>query len=670
MQLIKKYQGGVGLIEVLVSMMILAVGLLSIGTLHSNIIKKSSDNKAQSEAMVIAQQRLEQLRNYSADITTKEEFSESYSNITNGNETLFTGTNASFTRVESIADANKVKDVTIFVHWQNRSEQKQTVSVNSSIAWQKPRSAGDSVGDAFEALIPSATGRAVLGAGVISDYDSAILIATNEDLMKVYKAENDDSLLVDTEGNVVLTLVDACDLDSGECTDFVRISGSVYIDVASQNKLNPGDIFVKASDAAYCQQYYTDMSGKTVELSVGDTQAMVTAPQGDYKYYHYTCYLGGGWHGNIGIILDGGISQKDKVCQGDPTSDNLWQQPSIAARRVYRGMTYKVDEKGVPVKNESGDIIYYSIGVGDAAQIPTENGASHDFVISSLNNSDTGGEQCINQGVMVRPDSNKQGTVGDLFTQVPTDFFCFNENSELVDSFDSSIFSIDDVCPFDPSDPPSQRHIITGSVSVVSPEDITELVGNMMVNTSDGSGNCAIGEVMKPSGGQYLLNYSCDVYDWGNGWNGYIQLNTDYSLISCTQIRENFSNISQDKSAEGYQCMTGSTLTISGQVSSSSNKVLTSAFISDDGGECKVISEGLAFSCQSDVFPTEELWSGTLTFGSSSGTKLCINEPNLLSGSYSILDGTSSTASITLQAVPASNVNLSLFVVSSNKTCQ
>ena len=54
--------------------------------------------------------------------------------------------------------------------------------------------------------------------------------------------------------------------------------------------------------------------------------------------------MGGGWHGNIGIVFGGvknGGNTNDKICVGDPNLDTNSEKAEEASRRVYRGMLTK-----------------------------------------------------------------------------------------------------------------------------------------------------------------------------------------------------------------------------------------------------------------------------------------------------------------------------------------
>ena len=60
----KRTHRGFSLVEVLVAMAVMATGLLAVATFQSDLISGSGTNKARSEALALAQARIEQLRNF------------------------------------------------------------------------------------------------------------------------------------------------------------------------------------------------------------------------------------------------------------------------------------------------------------------------------------------------------------------------------------------------------------------------------------------------------------------------------------------------------------------------------------------------------------------------------------------------------------------------------
>ncbi|OGT70713.1 MAG: hypothetical protein A3H44_04715 [Gammaproteobacteria bacterium RIFCSPLOWO2_02_FULL_57_10] len=613
-------KNGFGIIEILITLGVLSVGILGVAALQSVITTQSQDNKATAEALSIAQSRIEEMRNYTNSASSVTEFDALYPDTTGfANSLEISGVSTVFTRTESISTAGEVKDLGVDVAWTDSDGVAQNVRLNTELSFISPRSVGDTALEASESLVDAPTGRARLGEGQLP---AGAETTPNGDGTSLYQDGGTDLMLVYGD-QIVLTLAEACQTEVGSCIDFVKIKGRVYIDTGSQNSLSPGEVYLVASDAAFCARYYT--VGDTTHSVTAETASTVTTGNGDYEYFDYTCYIGGGWHGNVGVILAGGLAQSDKVCVGDPVSINSWEAPVIATRRVYRGMLYKMDGGTDSGKEEMSDgnggtlIRYYSQGLADSVELPVPNSgeSGHDFVIASMSASQTEGENCISEGVMVRSDSNVNGELGDLFVGVPADFICLNDG--LLDNYDSDVFGNDVTCPYDPSDPPSTRHIVSGSINVVaaSTTENDELVAGVTTLTSDGPGNCLV-TPFAYSGTQYSANYECDVFDWGNGWNGYIEVAYDASGMSCTPNRLTLSNVNADTGGHNYEdCSPGTFAVISGTVSTSGNRRLSNAVLSD-GGVCQLALDGLSYQCITQNFALET-WTGNIVLTANSG---------------------------------------------------
>jgi prepilin-type N-terminal cleavage/methylation domain-containing protein len=626
---------GFSLIEVLVAMAVMATGLLAVATFQSELISGSGNNKARSEALALAQARIEQFRNYS----DRSEFDTTFAdtNSTYVTETNITGTNAVFTPKYAISGTGDVKTVEVYIEWTDRQDETQHVALTTEVGWESPRSVGDIVNDNRGELIPDATGRAYLGEGTLPD---GATTTDNGDGTKLY--EDGDNLKLVVGNDIVLTLEDACQTDT--CIGFVKIKGKVYIDTGSTPTLDPGDVYVKASDAAYCHRYYYNNSGNAVDVAAATTDAEATSG-GDYKFFHYTCYLGGGWHGNIGILLAGGIQQTDKICQGDPTSEDAYADPVISARRVYRGMLYKIDGSTTSGKEEipntNGLIRYYSVGVADQTVLPVPidaqpahfDGPEHDFVVASMAVGDTTGDKCISAGTMVRTDANFGGTDGALFAGVPTDFVCLNPS--YVDSYDTQIYGVDNSCPFDPSDPPTLHYSITGNIIVVGPAEYATQVDGMNVVTSDGSGNCSLDPFAFSDVLGYLGKYTCDIYDWGNGWTGYVEIKPNTDLIGCDNTRVSYSGVQQDLTEQDLSCTAGDVVYVSGSVTAPMHHELLSAAIDGETGRCTVTyntnTGNYDYECNTVNLDANNTWTGYITFTANDGVICHANGPESIS---------------------------------------
>lgn len=565
----KGTQRGFSLTEALIAFVVVLSGLLGVASFQVGLFNSSSFNKARTEAMALAQQKLEQFKHYT--LSAEDAYIDNNSDGTmdaDGTYTdnTITGQNADFTRSWDLATGADGKNIDVTVAWTDSESITNTVTLASTIPWLSPRSGADQLADPMDPIIPSPTGRARLGDGNLADYgvnDYTQIDGPGGDGMSTYQLD-DDLLLVDPNDNIVLTLEDACETDSGICTDFAKIAGTVYVDENNTNT-DAEDISVISSDAAYCERW----------VPTGTLSNPPKTASNDYSYYNYICYFGGGWHGNIGFIKSGGLQQTDKVCMGDPTSLNSWEQPVIALRRAYRGMISR---------DISGQTFYYSHGLKDAITL-----TGHDYVFTSLQASVTEGSACTGSGApMSQTDSNG----GMLFADVPTDFFCLNTDDDgdsqpdYLDGYDTSTYSADVYCPYDPTDPPVSSHVISGTITIFSNQTLD--LSAFEVVTSDGPGNCVYAFTQGAT--SYAGAYKCQVFDWGNGWSGTVQVDPNSNDIFCDVPVVSYTDLTGDTSSN-YSCESTNTITISGTIGFTGNNLdFYSVALTD-------INEGTAANC-------------------------------------------------------------------------
>jgi hypothetical protein len=587
-------QGGFSLTEALVAFVVIAIGLLAVASFQSGLFKQSAYNKAQTEALALAQQKIEQLKHYTLageEAYIDEDGDGAMDADGNYADNPITGRNAVFLRSWALGSTNLGRRVEVTVGWSDAENESQEVRLSADIPWISPRTAADQIVEMTDPILISPTGRARLGEGLLKDIPSDELNPyTNvypEDGLEIYQ-HKENLLLANPEGEILLTLVDACLTETAPCTDFVRIAGTVFLDTANA-KVALEDIELLASDAAFCKRWVPD----------GSLSNPPKTPSGDYEYYHYTCYLGGGWHGNLGFVTKRGLSLNDKVCQGDPTAFDSWKRPVIATRRAYRGMLSK---------QVNGATKYYSHGIRDAALL-----TGQDYVFTSLATTATEGYHCSDvEAPMTRFDSDS----GKLFREVPTDFVCLNvdENGDgspdNLDVFDASQFSAATTCPFDPTSPPVLSHQISGRINIengVSPDLV-----NFEVVTSDGPGNCVFEPVSEVSG-LYSLVYACTVFDWGPGWSGAVSIRPNSKWVFCPSPTSPFSALTSD-ATQDFSCIGKQTITLEGPIDYLvSNGTIQSMTIEEAAtgyqGRCEFIS--MKFRC---TVPYDgSSWSGTLS---------------------------------------------------------
>lgn len=588
-------QKGFTLTEALVAVVVTAGGLIALASFQAGLFSESAYNKARTEALSLAQQKIEEFRHYTH--ASEDNFIDN-----NGDgvmdadgtyaENPIDGQNARFTRSWGLATTSRGKQIDVTVSWQDSANQTQSVLLAAEIAWVSPRTGADQLAKLASPLVPSPTGRAEIGDGTLADYppsDVTQISGPGPDGLSLYQHE-ENLFLVDPTNKILLTLLDACSTVDGSCKDFVKISGTVYVDTSNTNQ-QPEDIHVIAADAAHCERWVP--SG-----TLANPPATAT---GDYLYYNYTCYLGGGWHGNIGFVTAGGLQQRDKVCQGDPTALDAWDQPVIALRRAYRGMLSKV--QGATTR-------YYSHGIKDATVL-----TGHDFVFTELAPANTEGTHCLGSDApMTRGDSSN----GALFDEVPTDFFCLNADDDgdsmpdYLDGYDANEFGASLYCPYDPTDPPVQSHKITGTVAILS--DGTVDTSKFGLVTSDGPGNCEWVNPFAQTADGYMATYSCTVYDWGSGWTGFIEVRPSSNYIYCPSPTASFSSVTSDRT-HNFGCIGASTVTIQGAINRVSNTAAVSSMIIRDlgtgyQGVCTIAND-TSYRCQIPYWSST--WTGVLT---------------------------------------------------------
>ena len=200
---------------------------------------------------------------------------------------------------------------------------------------------------------------------------------------------------------------------------------------------------------------------------------MTTSDNGSYEYFDYTCYVGRGWYGNIGIYISEEETRRSgiKVCMGDPSNEFALQEYVLSAYRAYRGMLYETDGT-VPIPSSirsigvSGGLelgFEQTIGTDNVKLRPVDN-----FVISLLPTS-ASDPACIDKGILIRDDA--QPLASGIFYKSPDDFVCLN-NPLLADyglnGYDPATAVLDaDFCPYDPTNETFVRDEVSGLVTIV-----------------------------------------------------------------------------------------------------------------------------------------------------------------------------------------------------------
>ena len=498
-------QKGYSIIEIMLTLLVVGVGILAIVQLQSGISGQVGGNKAKAEATTLAEARVEYLRNYidETEYGSKLLATSGFEDVPAG-EYKAEGVNATFSMQEAITGSDEIREVSVRVSWEDRNGTSQEVTVTSEIAYVSPAAAGQkALLYTRESDLNLPAGSAKPGEGTLPDADDKIVV-DNDDGTREAVDGTDKFLLVGDD--IQLVLENVCNSETGVCEDdFTRLHGRIYIDRATYPDLNVGQVNVVASNAAYCTRFYNTSNKPILYEDNGDvwketdedkialitntsTEGMTTTTNGDYEYFDYTCYVGSGWYGNIGVYIaepDETRLRNIKVCMGDPGDEYALQEYVLSAYRAYRGMLYQTDGNGaIPTSIQS-------IGVAGGLELGLVNTKgslvvkltpTHNFVISLLPTS-ASDSACIDRGILVRddalpviPDDPETG----IFGRAPDDFVCLNNPQRTgdygLDGYDptTSIYSAEYsdgtetiTCPYDPTNQTFSRDDVTGVISIV-----------------------------------------------------------------------------------------------------------------------------------------------------------------------------------------------------------
>lgn len=134
---------GFAMVEVLVTLLILAGGLLAVGKFQGTLIENSSLAKQRTEAVMLGQQKIESLRAYEVLTITTGKFA--YANIATGADTI-NGANAIYTRSWIVTASNSpapaYKSITMTVSWTDNRGSAQSVSLATLISSSDPALSG------------------------------------------------------------------------------------------------------------------------------------------------------------------------------------------------------------------------------------------------------------------------------------------------------------------------------------------------------------------------------------------------------------------------------------------------------------------------------------------------------------------------------------------------
>lgn len=517
-------QVGMVLIEAMVALVVLAAGILGVAKLNAFFIEVSGQAKARTQAVQLAESRLEELRTL---MVRDPQFTGITALAQNSAETIY-GFSASgvqstqFQRWWTVTNnGTDGRNIEVFVSWTDRGNTNQQVAVRSVVTWDDP---GKSVALAIGG--PGAAGTyasAPTGRAVIPNNKTVTIPSGTPAQDGLYRFKVDDKyVLTDAAGKVLLEA-------TADDEDFSEIAGNVYIDQASlgqgtlssgkYNGLSNDDVFVVISDASFCSM--------SPAKAASPENALTSLGSGTvFKFFSYRCFVGANWYGNIGVVRTDNANTNDRVCVGDPAvtavagnvkSDN--RHPALSTIRMYRGYTGTSPS-------------YQSTGIGvQSGGYTAAEYDGHDFLLTRITGNPNDAD-CSAKLRLFDISAPYEPFSTDAQTHAPTTETAFlNGGNTVILGNPGKFFCFTTTCPEDVSlEPPTPVTIhITGTVTL-SPGSGSNKPTLASMNTN--SGPCVI------SGGNGSNPYTYDCEFTGAGftggtWSGFMVVTTGSSQYVC-----------------------------------------------------------------------------------------------------------------------------------------
>jgi Tfp pilus assembly protein PilV len=329
------------LIEVLITTVVVAIGLLSLASLQGGFMSSSGESKARTEAVMLAEAKLEELRNNI--------IKGNYDAVTSSTATeTITGTNATFSRrwIVSSLTAPGRKKISVIVIW-GAGGPDETVNLVSELVWSDASIATDYAtrGNGLTGKIqsPNNNSSAVDGTqfdlsqitGEVALDDGSDLIKYDDNKGHVYLLDSTGKALIKFNGGVIHA-----------------IKGKVYSGAVSHGtpSLSPlTDYPVTFSDLAYCVFPVTSGQSDYICYFGGDCSNTGSGCPNQIATDIYSVVFGG-WYGKVGLLETSTTSfHNKKVCFAEDIASDVALTATTTAR-LYS--TQRLDANNVVTRFE------------------------------------------------------------------------------------------------------------------------------------------------------------------------------------------------------------------------------------------------------------------------------------------------------------------------------
>lgn len=330
-------QRGFALIEALVALVIATFAIFSIVQLQRLVFGGTAEARSRSQAITLAQHELERLRN----LVTRNQFDNLAPLTGTCPSVVGQGANAAFTCTSTIsavpaAGTPQERQVAITVSWTGADGVTKQVALNSRIALDDLAAQVTALTvDTSNPITP--VGEAQRGSGTAPTTGPGV--TANPDGRTYTRVDPDSKItqLLDANGKILLYLKPKGD----QPQSFTAISGRIYFDQNVGNNALPSSASVRVRLSSEGECIYNNAANAltTVQVEGSGNNA--------YAYFLYTCYVGPGWYGNVGVTVDetvNGSASSPTICVGDPSfnggvsnSTLISPHPVESGVRTYRG---------------------------------------------------------------------------------------------------------------------------------------------------------------------------------------------------------------------------------------------------------------------------------------------------------------------------------------------
>lgn len=519
----QRMETGFALIEALVSLVVVAVGVLGIAKLNSVLLQGTGLSKARAEAIQIAQDRVERSRNYElntgAPATSPCDvvgaFAESSESVT--------GVNAAYTVSTTFPDTGTGwRSINVCVTWDggscgavgNRVVLRSVLTCNGmgTSAHVGPDGASGMTGG----FIKTPTGRGQIGGtNATAGSGAANTINVNgspvNDGTRTYTAADHTLQLLDANGTALLSVKKL------ECETaapaFSTITGTVFVEAKNGSPIAAAsDLFVLSSDASYCAKLTGSYSSYYGVMPTGATGNSIK-----YFFSPYQCYIGAYWWGNIGVVRIDNANANNRVLVGSPvnstTTSIFSKHPQLSTTRAYRGYRDlgggEYETKGIGEQDTA-----HATCVGTKAYVP-QHLEKHIFLAAVLSGQDTASsvETTFNgtspTGSLGASSGNPTATLSGGVNTVtannnPGKYYCMSNDDGIS-------------CPDLVSNPNPPTTLLHGT--------ITRYGGAALTSIDDANSINSCSTQSLTANGSTSYTYSCQI-DWTGftaaSWNGAI----------------------------------------------------------------------------------------------------------------------------------------------------